>query len=369
MSSPQKVLNCRYRYDPLDRLASHNLSDTPERHRFYCKSRLATEVQGAIEHSIVQQGDLLLAQYLRQNGVLDSTLLATDLQRSVLHTCRSDRQPQPIAYSPYGHHPAESGLSSLLGFNGERPDPVTGHYLLGNGYRAYNPFLMRFNSPDSLSPLGKGGLNSYAYCLGDPVNASDPNGHVSLFIGTQLVRWGRRAAIRLVAKNNEIVWRNYDSHQFVAKLRPGTTPNQAVTARAKLNKLTYLMEDAPRNAKYLSDLETAKKHAIASEHLTGSPVSVNERLNFLKSISGSEPSAPMLEFSLKKLRNIKNGEFDPKTPIFQRPSSQSAEAYTEEINSIWSSNTSVYKSEIQRLEKLHFQKLTAVRVQAVRSTQ
>jgi RHS repeat-associated protein len=177
MSSPPKVLNCRYRYDPLDRLASHNLSDTPERHRFYCKSRLATELQGAIEHSIVQQGDLLLAQHLRQNGVLDSTLLATDLQRSVLHTCKSDRQPQPIVYSPYGHHPAESGLSSLLGFNGERPAPVTGHYLLGNGYRAFNPVLMRFNSPDSWSPFGKGGLNPYAYCLGDPINLGDTNGH------------------------------------------------------------------------------------------------------------------------------------------------------------------------------------------------
>ncbi|WP_460056058.1 RHS repeat-associated core domain-containing protein [Pseudomonas sp. S2_D06] len=177
MSSPQKVLNCSYRYDPLDRLTSHNLSDTPERHRFYCKNRLATEIQGAIGHSIVQQGDLLLAQHQRQNGVLDSTLLATDLQRSVLNTLKSGRQPQPIAYSPYGHRTAESGLTSLLGFNGERPDPVTGHYLLGNGYRAFNPVLMRFNSPDSLSPFGKGGLNSYAYCLGDPINLGDFNGH------------------------------------------------------------------------------------------------------------------------------------------------------------------------------------------------
>jgi RHS repeat-associated protein len=177
MSSPQKVLNCRYRYDPLDRLTSHTQSDTPERHRFYCKNRLATEIQGAIGHSIVQQGDLLLAQHQRQNGVLDSTLLATDLQRSVLNTLKSGRQPQPIAYSPYGHRPAESGLSSLLGFNGERPDPVTGHYLLGNGYRAFNPVLMRFNSPDSLSPFGKGGLNTYAYCEGEPINRTDPAGH------------------------------------------------------------------------------------------------------------------------------------------------------------------------------------------------
>ncbi|MFA1026632.1 MULTISPECIES: RHS repeat-associated core domain-containing protein [Pseudomonas syringae group] len=47
---------------------------------------------------------------------------------------------------------------------------------MGNGYRAYNPVLMRFNSPDSLSPFGKGGLNAYAYCAGDPVNRSDPDG-------------------------------------------------------------------------------------------------------------------------------------------------------------------------------------------------
>ncbi|WP_443217046.1 RHS repeat-associated core domain-containing protein [Pseudomonas sp. GM78] len=85
-----------------------------------------------------------------------------------------------MAYSPYGHRSAESGLLSLLGFNGERPDPVTGHYLLGNGYRAFNPVLMRFNSPDSSSPFGEGGPNTYMYCSGDPVNFADPTGHVRL---------------------------------------------------------------------------------------------------------------------------------------------------------------------------------------------
>jgi hypothetical protein len=49
--------------------------------------------------------------------------------------------------------------------------------LLGNGYRAYNPRLMRFHSPDSWSPFGGGGLNAYMYCVGDPVNRSDPTGH------------------------------------------------------------------------------------------------------------------------------------------------------------------------------------------------
>jgi RHS repeat-associated protein len=70
-------------------------------------------------------------------------------------------------------------LFSLAGFNGEQLDPVTGLYLLGNGYRAYSPTLMRFLSPDSMSPFGAGGLNAYSYCLGDPVNRVDPTGHVS----------------------------------------------------------------------------------------------------------------------------------------------------------------------------------------------
>jgi RHS repeat-associated protein len=111
-------------------------------------------------------------------------LLATDQQRSVLHALDAT-QPHPLAYTPYGHRPAQNGLLSLLGFNGERPAPVTGHYLLGNGYRAFNPVLMRFNSPDSLSPFGEGGLNAYAYCIGDPINRNDPTGHFfrSLFKG------------------------------------------------------------------------------------------------------------------------------------------------------------------------------------------
>jgi RHS repeat-associated protein len=177
MESTQPVLRCRYSYDPLDRLISQLQPDAPAHQRFYCKSRLATEIEGGIGYSIIQHDDLLLAQQQRQDGMLDTTLLATDLQRSVLNTLKVNQQRQPIAYSPYGHRSAESGLSSLLGFNGERPDPVTGHYLLGNGYRAFNSVLMRFNSPDSLSPFEKGGLNAYAYCAGDPINGTDPTGH------------------------------------------------------------------------------------------------------------------------------------------------------------------------------------------------
>ncbi|HCS43423.1 MAG TPA: RHS repeat-associated core domain-containing protein [Pseudomonas sp.] len=182
MPSPRETVLCQYHYDPLDRLTSHALPDIPKRQRFYCKSRLATEIQGEMRYSIVQHAGQLLAQQRSEGEAPDTTLLATDQQRSVLQTLKANHPRQPIAYSPYGHRPVENGLLSLLGFNGERPDPVTGHYLLGNGYRAFNPVLMRFNSPDSLSPFDKGGLNSYAYCLHDPINFSDTSGHAGSFI-------------------------------------------------------------------------------------------------------------------------------------------------------------------------------------------
>jgi len=65
----------------------------------------------------------------------------------------------------------------LLAFNGEVRDQASGWYLLGQGYRAYNPTLMRFHSPDSLSPFGAGGVNPYGYCQGNPIAFQDPTGH------------------------------------------------------------------------------------------------------------------------------------------------------------------------------------------------
>jgi RHS repeat-associated protein len=179
MPSPNKEVLCTYHYDPLDRLIGLNPAKQDTVQRFYCKSRLATEIQGVARCAIMQQGDQLLAQQKRSGDTLETALLATDQQRSVMHTVGINSLA--IAYSPYGHLRAESGLTSLLGFNGERPDALTGHYLLGS-YRVFDLVLMRFISPDSLSPFGKGGLNSYAYCLGDPVNWNDPTGNTPWFL-------------------------------------------------------------------------------------------------------------------------------------------------------------------------------------------
>ncbi|EJM81218.1 RHS repeat-associated core domain-containing protein [Pseudomonas sp. GM60] len=179
----KQTTQIRYQYDALDRLARHCRQGSVDRQRFYCESRLVSEIGGGEQVSIVQHGDHLLAQQRRDSDGLDNTLLAMDQQRSVLNTLLVNHQ-RPIAYSPYGYHHCESGLTSLPRFNGQRTESVTGHYLLGNGYRAFNPLLMRFNSPDKLSPFGEGGLNTYSYCQGDPVNRVDPSGGVGSFVNS-----------------------------------------------------------------------------------------------------------------------------------------------------------------------------------------
>lgn len=176
MSATGKTTLCSYLYDALDRLVGGAACQQQSVQRFYLKNHLVTETHGLYQCSIFQQGDHLLGQQRHQGGLLQTVLLATDQQRSVLHALEKSLS-QSTAYTPYGHRQSEGGLLSLLGFNGERRDPLTGHYLLGNGYRAFNPVLMRFNSPDSWSPFGDGGLNAYAYCEGDPVSRRDPTGH------------------------------------------------------------------------------------------------------------------------------------------------------------------------------------------------
>ncbi|WP_139671895.1 RHS repeat-associated core domain-containing protein [Pseudomonas sp. F16(2018)] len=84
-----------------------------------------------------------------------------------------------LVYMPFGFSTKAMRVQIMRGFTGQHREADTGYYLLGNGYRVYDPVLMRFYSPDNLSPFAQGGINSYGYCAGDPVNSSDPSGHAS----------------------------------------------------------------------------------------------------------------------------------------------------------------------------------------------
>ena len=103
-------------------------------------------------------------------------MLASDQKNTVLSEM-SGGVANTIGYTAYGHQNAQRPVETQLGFNGEFSEPDTGWQLLGNGYRAYSQRLMRFQSPDSWSPFGDGGLNAYAYCEGEPVSNVDRDGH------------------------------------------------------------------------------------------------------------------------------------------------------------------------------------------------
>ena len=130
-----------------------------------------------------------------------------------------------FAWSPFGGEAARTGnATSLPGFNGERQDPLSRVTHLGNGYRAYSPALRRFTCPDSESPLGEGGINPYVYCDHDPVNKTDPSGHMP---------------IGKVPQRAQAVARNMERAQYeslpVSVARPPVRPASAVQAAAGIS--------------------------------------------------------------------------------------------------------------------------------------
>jgi RHS repeat-associated protein len=179
--SSLKILRL-YHYDPLNRLTSVGILASGSTQRFYQGNLLTTELGQQTQRTILRREAQPLAQQQNEAGVTETTLLATDQADSLLKTLSSNN-PQQLSYAAYGYHPAKSGLSALIGFNGECPDAITGHYPLGQGNRFFNPVLMRFNSPDELSPFDeRAGINQYAYCGGDPTNFVDPTGNIKLAV-------------------------------------------------------------------------------------------------------------------------------------------------------------------------------------------
>lgn len=360
MTSPPQNPLCAYRYDPLDRLVSQAKPQASTLQRFYCKSRVTTEVQGTLHHSIVQHDEQLLAQQQRLDDESDTTLLATDQQRSILHALKPNHERQPITYSPFGYRQPENGLLSLLGFNGERPDPVTGHYLLGNGYRAFNPVFMRFNSPDSLSPFGKGGINSYTYCLGDPVNLYDPDGHsvVSVFKVVQAHVKFRRFLKANMAKKIELaeVKRTgvikIKAAPSQARLKPSITPEKAIEMRDEVNRLASLGgNDRFQNHHFLSQLSLAKREAVLLNKELGLPIAENSRLKLLNYIKGNPDEG--LVFSFKRLHQAERGAFDPSVPLRNRPDIQEASMFMREQNRA-SNRSAPFLEEAYRIRSIYF---------------
>lgn len=245
MSAPRREFASFYLYDPLDRLLSaHSIQ------RFYNSTRIATVIHGDKKNCYFESEMLPLAVLQPGSPV---NLLTSDLRKTVLLSVNAALFRHQV-YCPFGHrHPAQNGVPSLPGFNGERADDVTGHYLLGQGYRSYNPVLMRFNSPDRLSPFGKGGVNAYAYCGNDPVNHTDPTGKIKrFFIGFGLYKKpDALAAVRRATKSPGSI--------LETEITPAPTPKK----KAKKNLGSTRKASTSANKKNIIGGENSRKRSSA----------------------------------------------------------------------------------------------------------
>lgn len=175
--NPNNQLICRYHYDPQDILIAQEIANTSGMNRYYYagENTLNADINGK-QLTWISDGsgrryghseqDSSGEKYHSYGLMLDNTpCLSQSDGKTALHS-----------YTPFGFR---SLFSSSPGLSGAQVDPITGWYFLGNGYRVFNPVLMRFHSPDNWSPFGEGGVNPYIYSLNDPINNIDPSGHLS----------------------------------------------------------------------------------------------------------------------------------------------------------------------------------------------
>ncbi|MDH0731613.1 RHS repeat-associated core domain-containing protein [Pseudomonas sichuanensis] len=152
------------------------INDAMATRLFYQGKKLHSLMNGTTTSSLLRTAGIAHAERKTTPLRTDTLLLATNEPGSVVQTRVGSGPAQPFSYSAYGAIPAALTMAQTLMFNGEWCEPETQCYHLGNGHRLFSPSLMRFYSFDTSSPFDKGGINGYAYCVGDPVNFIDPSG-------------------------------------------------------------------------------------------------------------------------------------------------------------------------------------------------
>ncbi|UGS42162.1 RHS repeat domain-containing protein [Pseudocitrobacter corydidari] len=174
-----------YRYDALDRLIRQDTVSDGSKNIYYRGESVVAEYDEEASQDIafVKIAENMLANVNpEQTQIFLTDFKGTPLSLIDSHT----RSITDASFTAFGSLSTDVLTAMSPAFNGKLRDAVTGYYHLGNGYRAYNPELMRFNTPDSWSPFGFGGINPYAYCQNDPINFVDPTGHMSWQAGVSI---------------------------------------------------------------------------------------------------------------------------------------------------------------------------------------
>ncbi len=158
-------------------------------------------------HLVAKSVDNIINEYYESNYKGDVTAI---LKKADTNTWKLSARN---LYSPYGMvwHTASKPVplyqQSLVGFNGERTDPVTGWQFLGSGQRVYNSRHRYFVTEDPLT----GGYN---FCNNNPIMNSDPSGNMPEWVGTAFKWMGYISTFGLSAIHQR--WANIAGSAIIA---------------------------------------------------------------------------------------------------------------------------------------------------------
>lgn len=195
-------LQCSYQYDAQFRqVVAARGNETPVV-MAYAGDRLDTLLEGSRKLRYFNAAGHVQA---RTGGVEGPQLHLNDGAGSVRGVVAPGQATVQRHYAPYGEGNVvarDANVRSMAdlqlpAFTGERLDAAVGLYHLEK--RTYDPRLMVFLSADPLAPFDEGGINSYAYCAGNPINLIDPTGLFPKWLSWVLT--GVALALSLVAFN------------------------------------------------------------------------------------------------------------------------------------------------------------------------
>jgi RHS repeat-associated protein len=206
---------------------------------FYQNRDFSLELAADGARSVLRIHGVPLAQTFHDDANDKTVLITVDQQNSVLALFSSFRAD--VTYTPHGYAPFNKEERLLLGFNGQRRGDGTGLYYLGNGYRPYSSTLSRFYSSDSWSPFDRGELNAYAYCAGDPVNRTDPTGHM----------WRSRTGNTPITRGRQPASRQRQRFSSISSSRDSSVENVDSVSSSRSRSRSPVLVDARQS--YVSD--------------------------------------------------------------------------------------------------------------------
>jgi len=265
---------------------------------FFQRETISTIKRPDKSYSIFRKDYIPLAE---KDSLSGQTLLASDFNGSVLRADH-EHQAKTRRYSPYGHDANSITESVPIGFNGEWLDSLSQTYLLGMGYRSFNPAVMRFYQPDDLSPFGEGGINAYAYCSGDPVNNVDPSGNFSI------PHFFRRLFSKSVIKNSKAkiteYWNKIEQEQRSAYDPALDGSNLQHNRLARYATADIKIKKYQRRIK--KHTETLKLLEVAPPEASPSSISTNDEYDYYRPI----PASPSTSKSPTNLQTKKQKILD-----------------------------------------------------------